>query len=128
MSTQMVIRLAEHGAEPEQLDQQSSSLRRELLCLDVDDVAMRRDGVPPEGSRAIDPIAVGQLLVTLQGSLEVVRPVVETVWAWVARRSEEKRHRTAELTVGGKTIKLSGVSVDQQDRLIEQFVLALTEK
>ena len=123
----MVIRLAEHGAEPERLEQQSSSLRRELLELDVDDVAVRADGAPPEGSRGIDPVAVGELLVAMQGSFEIMKPVIETVRAWVARGQGEQQ-RTAELTVGDKAIKLTGVSADQQDRLIEQFVLAVTEK
>jgi hypothetical protein len=75
----MIIRLAERGAEPERLEQQSSSLRRELLELDVDDVALRGEGAPPEGSRGIDLVAVGELLVAMQGSFEILKPVIETV-------------------------------------------------
>jgi hypothetical protein len=53
--------------------------------------------------------------------------VIETVRAWVAR-GQGGQQRTAELTVGDKAIKLTGVSADQQDRLIEQFVSAVAEK
>jgi hypothetical protein len=67
----MAIRLAERGAEPERLEQQSSSLRRELLDLDVDDVAVRGEGAAPDGSRGVDLVAVGELLVAMQGSFEV---------------------------------------------------------
>jgi hypothetical protein len=123
----MVVRLAERGAEPERLEQQSSSLRRELLELDVVDVVRRGEGAAPEGSRGIDLVAVGELLVSMQGSFEIVKPVIQMVRAWVARGQGEQ-HRTAELTVGDKAIKLTGVSTDQQDRLIEQFILAVTEK
>ena len=122
----MVVRLAERGAEPERLEQQSSSLRRELLELDVDDVAWRGEGAAPEGARGIDLVALGELLVSMQGSFEILKPVIESVRAWVARGQGEK-DRTAELTVGDKAIKLTGVSTDQQDRLIEQFILAVTE-
>jgi hypothetical protein len=123
----VVIRLAECGAEPERLEQQSSSLRRELLELDVEDVVRREEGAAPDGARGIDLVAAGELLVSMQGSIEIVKPVIEMVRAWVARGQGEK-DRTAELTVGDTAIKLTGVSTDQQDRLIEQFVLAVIEK
>jgi hypothetical protein len=127
MRAQMVIRLAERGAEPERLEQQSSSLRRELLELDVDDVAWRGGGAAPAGSRGIDLVAAGELLLSMQGSFEILKPVIESVRAWVARGQGEK-DRTAELTVGDTAIKLTGISTDQQDRLIEQFLLAVIEK
>ena len=113
----MVIRLAERDAEPERLEQQLSSLRRELVELDVDDVTMRGEGVPPEGSRGIGLVAVGELLVAMQGSLEILKPVIETVRAWVARGQGEQQ-RTAELMVGDKAIKLTGVSADRWARRI----------
>jgi hypothetical protein len=123
----MVIELAEIGADQERLEQQTSSLRWELLELDVGYVVRGREGVAPEGARGLDLVAVGELLVSLQGSFEIVKPVVDTVRAWVAR-GRSGQNRTAELTVGDKTIKLTGVSTDQQDRLIEQFVAALLKK
>jgi hypothetical protein len=123
----MVIRLAERGAEPDRLEQQSSSLRRELLELDVDDVAWCGGGAAPEGSRGIDLVAGGELIVSMQSSFEILKPVIESVRAWVARGQGEQ-DRTAELTVGDTAIKLTGISTDQQDRLIEQFVLAVIEK
>jgi hypothetical protein len=124
----MVIRLAERDAEPERLEQQSSSLRRELVELDVDDVTMRGEGVPPEGSRGIGLVAVGELLVAMQGSLEILKPVIETVRAWVARGQGEQQ-RTAELMVGDKAIKLTGVSADRWARRIPvQLVASATSR
>jgi hypothetical protein len=44
----MVIELAEIGADQERLEQQTSSLRWELLELDVGHVVRGREGVAPE--------------------------------------------------------------------------------
>jgi hypothetical protein len=127
MYSQMVVRLDEHGAAPEQLELMSASLRRDLLELDVDDVVKVSGAVPPAGSRGIDVAAVGELLVALPASLEILRSVVEAARSWVAR-GPGGHARTAELSIGDKTIKLTGVSGEQQDRIIEQFVQSLSRE
>ncbi len=127
MYSQIVMRLDEHDATPEQLELLSSSLRRELLELDVDDVVEVSEAVPPAGARAIDVVAIGELLVSLPGSLDLLRSVIAAVRSWVVR-GPAGHARTAELAVGDKTIKLTGVSSDQQDRMIEQFVQALAKE
>ena len=54
------------GADPEELEQLSLSLRRELLALDeVDRVTQKSAGEPPAGTRAVDPVAIGALIVTV---------------------------------------------------------------
>ena len=106
----MVIRLAERGAEPERLEQQSASLRRELLELDVDDVAWCGGRCRAGGVARVDLVALGELLVSMQGSFEILKPVIESVASVGGPRPGEK-DRTAELTVGDKAIKLTGISL-----------------
>ncbi len=127
MDTHLIIRLDELDAEPEQLERSSSVLRRDLLQLDVDDVIRRGGGSAPSGSRGIEVTAIGDLLVSMKGSFEVVKRVVDIVRVWTARGTGDHA-RTAELTLGDKTIRLTGVSSEQQDRMIEQFVLALAQE
>jgi hypothetical protein len=127
MYSHIVMRLDEHGATPERLELLSSALRRDLLELDVDDVVKVGEAVPPAGARAVDVVAIGELLVSLSGSLDLLRSVIEAVRSWVVRGSASHA-RTAELAVGDKTIKLTGVSSEQQDQIIEQFVQALAKE
>jgi hypothetical protein len=63
------VRLDEPGAAPEQLELLSSSLRRDLLELDVDDVVEVGEGEPPAGSRGIDVVAIGELRVSPPGGM-----------------------------------------------------------
>jgi hypothetical protein len=103
----------EAGAEEQ--DELTRALREELLQLDVDTVE-RPVGAAPEGARGVDAVALGTLLVTLgQGALGIVTSVIGR---WAARRAG----RSVTLELDGDRIELSGVSEEDQRRLIETFV------
>jgi hypothetical protein len=123
---QVLIALGEPDADPERLQRLTEGVRAELLELDVDNVETVRAGEAPPGARAIDMAAVGALLVSLGGSTEALTQMVNAVRAWVGRGGGAAR--SVEMTVGDKTLRIANASVDQQDRLIEEFVRIVREE
>jgi len=119
----MLIGIAEGGADAERLDYLIHGVRSELLQLDVDAVEPVMAGPPPPGSRAIDVATVGALVVSLGGSAEALTQMMTALRSWVGRTPAP---RTIEMTVGEKTLRLSDASLAQQDRVIDEFVRAIT--
>ena len=76
MTRSMVLTVDEVGADPERLDVLSLQLRDELLATDAEDVARLRVGDAPPGTRALDLVAAGGLLVTVASSLDAVSQIV----------------------------------------------------
>jgi hypothetical protein len=118
--SELRVQLSEAGADAERLDTLTGYLRQELLQLDVGDVTALRAGPPPPGTRAIDAIAIGGLLVTLNRTAQGVRTVVSAIRAWLAHGDGSKR--TVRLELDGDVLELSEVSATEQTRLIELFV------
>jgi hypothetical protein len=120
MGSELVVHLAEDGADPERLDELTRFLRDELLQLDVDDVTALRAGEPPPGARVFDVLAVGGLLVSLSRSAEGLRQIVSAIRKWLARG--EGARRTVRLEIDGDALELSEASAADQERLIWLFV------
>jgi hypothetical protein len=120
MIGELRVQLAESGADAERLDQLTGYLRRELLELDVEDVTALRAGPPPPDARAIDAIAIGGLLITLNRTTQGVRNVVAAIRGWLAQGGDTKR--TVRLELDGDVLELSEVTATEQTRLIELFV------
>jgi hypothetical protein len=119
MIDQVLVQVDENGADPERLDAVTRQLRAELLRLDVDDVVARRDGPAPDGSRALDVLAVGGLLISL-GNSQAVRSVVSAVRAWLTR--SPVGGRKVRLEVAGDVLELSGATSEDQERLVQLFL------
>lgn len=120
MGGEVRLELAEDGADAERLEEVTGFLRRELLQLDVANVAAVPAGEPPPGSRAFDVLAIGALLVTLGKSAEGLRSVVDAVRHWLTRGGGVRR--TVKLEIGGDVLELSEASTADQQRLIDVFV------
>jgi hypothetical protein len=103
-------------ADDEEVDELTMQLRRQLLDLDVESVDRIPAGEAPPGTRGGPLLLLGGLLVT--HSPEVLKTVVGVVQSWVAGH----QGRTVELQLAGDTLKLTGVSSDQQQQLIALFV------
>ncbi len=123
MDEQLVVRIEEDGADDDRLDSLATTLRAELLELDVDDVRRPSGGAAPEGSRALELAAIGALLVTLKGSTEVISSVVSAIRGWLSRGSSA---RSVEVTIGDRTLKLTAATPEQQDRVVEEFLRTAT--
>jgi hypothetical protein len=70
----------------------------------------------PEGSKGLGAVA-GAVLARL-ASVTALKAVLETVGAWVARTG-----RTVEVSVDGDVLKLTGASRQQQDRIVEAWIV-----
>ena len=105
------------GAEVEEVAEATLQLRRELLELDVEAVDLARAGEPPPGTRAVDFIALGTLVVTVANS-GLLNAVVAAVRSWVGGHPQ----RSIKLQLGGDVLELSGVSSEEQRRLADAWI------
>jgi hypothetical protein len=106
----------DHDAE-ELLDL-TQRLRDELLELDVDEVALAREGEAPPGAKGIELLAIGGLVVRFARNAPILRAVIDTTVAWLARQQA----RSVTLSLDGDTLEVSGISSDEQQRLIDLWV------
>ena len=77
MDGELRLFLEEDGADAERIDQLTGHLRRELGQLDVDAVHPLADGEAPPGTRGLEIMAVGGLLVTLGKSAQSLASVLD---------------------------------------------------
>ena len=104
-------------ADAEEVAEATAQLRRELLDLDVDAVELPPAGEPPPGSRAVDLAAIGALVVTVAQS-PLLASVLAAGRSWLAG----SQRRSIKLELGGDVLELTGVSSDQQRRLIDEWL------
>ena len=123
MTRSMVLTVDEVDADPERLDVLSLQLRDELLATDAEDVSRLTVGDAPPGTRGLDLVAAGGLVVTVASTLGSVSQIVETVRRWLGG-SGDAGGRTVEMTLGDNHLKLSGGSHEEQERLVRAFVEA----
>lgn len=124
MRVEMLVTISERGVDPVRLDESAMLLRAELLELEVDDVRPVRGGEVPGGARAIDPATVGALLVVIKESTDLAGRVVAAVRSWLRR---SPRGQEVELTVADRTLRLGDATPQQQERLIDEFVRAISK-
>jgi hypothetical protein len=112
--------------DPENLERITHNLRDELTEIDtiekVDLVSKEgEEGKAPEGSKAgAEVIALGSLLVTLGTSAvsTAVPSLSNALQSWLTRHERRK----ISLEVEGDKIEVTGVSDEQQQRLIESWI------
>ena len=122
MEDQLLIRLSEDGADDERLGTLTGHLSRDLVELDDVEVSQARGEAPPN-TRSVDAVEVGGLVVTLVGS-GALQQVVSAIRRWLGRgAAQEETARTVRVELDGDTLELTGASSQEQDRLIQLFVL-----
>lgn len=123
MPRELRIELFEPGDDNEAVDGLANDLRLELLELDVDSVSSIALGPAPEGSKGMEFVAIGALLVRVRDSLPVLTEVVTAVRRWLARASSSGR--SLKITVDGRTLELSAATAQQQQQLVTEFIRSL---
>jgi hypothetical protein len=86
--------------------------------LDVDAVEHSAAGEPPAGAKAVDPILIGTLVVTLGRSAADLVSVVRMVQDWVGTRPA----RTVKLQLDGDTIEITDASSRDKQRMIDAWI------
>ena len=104
-------------ADAEEVAEATLQLRRELLDLDVEAVELPRAGEPPPGARAVELAALGALVVTVAQS-PLLGPVVAAVRSWLAGSPQ----RSVKLELNGDALELTGLSSNEQRRLVDEWL------
>jgi hypothetical protein len=104
--------------DAEEVFELTQGLRGELLELDVDTVELGTGGDAPEGSKGPELLAIGGLAIRFVLQSSVLKSVVDTTVAWLGRQGA----RSVKLTLDGDTLELTGVSSDEQGRLVDQWI------
>ena len=106
------------GLDADELERLAGSLRTELLELDVHAVEPATRGTAPDGTRAVEAIVVGALVVRLARSSESLAALAHTVRSWLALRPEQR----VRIELDGDVLELTGVSDDERDRLVDAWI------
>jgi hypothetical protein len=120
MGDDLRLLVSEDGADAERIEAITGYLRRELDELDVEQVSRLPSGEAPEGTRALEAMAIGGLLVTLGNSAQALGKVISVVRDWLSRTPGQVR--TVRVELGGDVLELSQASAAEQQRLIELFI------
>jgi hypothetical protein len=105
-------------ADDEELERLARSLRAELLELDVDAVEPATAGSAPEGTRALEALAVGALVVRLARHSDKLAGLVRTVRGWIGGSPD----RRVRIELDGDVLELTGATDEQRDRLVEAWI------
>jgi hypothetical protein len=104
-------------ADAEEVADLTSQLRQELLELDVDAVELARSGPAPRGTKAVDVLAIGGLILSLAKSSALTH-VVKVVQGWLSRDNR----RQVEIQMDGDVLKLTGATDEEQRRLVDAWI------
>jgi hypothetical protein len=110
-------------SDAEEVAGATQRLRRELLDLDVEAVELARAGEPPPGTRAVEVMALGALVVSLAKS-QVLVSVVAAVRSWLGGQQQ----RSIKLELDGDVLELTGVSSTEQQRLTDEWLRRHTSR
>jgi hypothetical protein len=102
-------------SDAEELADLAGRLRAEVLGVDAVSVVPLTAEVTPEGAKGLGTPA-GWLAVQF-GSLDGLRAVVAAVRGWTSRTG-----RTVEVSIGGDALKVTGVTSQQQGKIIDAWL------
>jgi hypothetical protein len=109
--------LHEEEPDPDELEELTAKLRRQLLELDVDAVERPPVAEAPAGTKGLG-IAIGALILKMATSPELLSGVVTTIRRWLSGH----RNRSVKIAMDGDTIELTGVSSEEQDKLADAWI------
>ena len=106
-------------SDAEELAELAQRLRGQLLELDVAAVEPATGGEAPAGAKGVELLAIGGLVVQFAMKSEILKSVVDATAAWLGR---QQGGRSVKLTLDGDTLEVTGVSSDEQRRLVDLWV------
>ena len=116
--TQIVVRVdLGSDADLEERADSALSLRDDLANLDVESVQFASGTSPEAGAKAGDPVSWGTLIVGVVSS-KALTALITTVNGWLSRQ----RGGTVSVKIGGDELVLTGVSSDDQRRIIDDWL------
>ena len=83
-TAEVLIELSLEGGDPTELDELTRQLRAEVEELSVDSVEQVSAGDAPQGTKAVDLAAIGQMAITLAPT--IIPPLFDLLRSWVERK------------------------------------------
>jgi hypothetical protein len=123
MTVTMHVHLRDDAVPDEHLDEMTTTVRADLLCLEGTVGVTSQKGTAPEGARAGTAVELGALLVTCKPAADALASVVSTLGQWVHLRPK----RSVEVEVNGQRIALQGHSAQTERELVDAWVAAVAE-
>lgn len=108
----------EHGSDEEELAHLTYALRHELSDLDVEDVELAVGGTAPPGSKGVELMALGTLIVKLVRTAGGLPNLVGVIASWIERTSA----RSVRIDMNGDVLEVTGLSSSDQRALIEAWL------
>lgn len=121
--SELWIELAIEGGDPSELDELTRQLRTEVEELNVDSVEQVSAGAAPEGTKAADLTAIGQMAVTLAPTL--VPPLFELLKSWVERKPSTPVK--VKVRVGRKTAQIEYDPTRTSSKDLDVLIKALNK-
>jgi hypothetical protein len=122
-STEVLIEVLLEEGDPAELEALTRQLQAEVAELHVDAIQPVSLGAAPEGSKALDMAAVGQMMVTLAPT--VVPPLFELLKSWVERKPSTPVK--IRIKVGNRTAQIEYDPTRTSAEDLEQLVKALNK-
>ena len=120
---ELLIELSLEGGDSTELDELTRQLRAEVEELNVDSVEQVSIGPAPEGTKAVDFAAIGQMAVTLAPT--IVPPLFELLKSWVERKPSTPVK--IKVKVGRKTAQIEYDPAHTSAKDLEDIIKALNK-
>ncbi|MGW7008001.1 hypothetical protein ACWGCW_35710 [Streptomyces sp. NPDC054933] len=103
--------------DPEDLDDAALSLRRSLIALSDLTLSDLYTETAPAGAKGLG-LDMGALAVTVLGTRQGLRTLIDTVRVWVERDSNRK----VVVRLGADSVEIEGFSPERSRELAEAFI------
>jgi len=120
---ELVIELLLDGGEPAELDELTRQLRTEVEELNIDSVEQVSAGVAPEGTKAADFAAIGEMAVTLAPA--IIPPLFDLLKSWVQRKPSTPV--TVKVRIGKRTAQIEYDPTKTSAKDLEALVKSLNK-
>jgi hypothetical protein len=111
--SELNIAVSADDASEEDIDRMTRQLLSELREMDVESAELTKSGPAPEGSKAIDPVTVGSIAISVLPTM--LPKIIDGIQAWAMRGS----NRTVKFKgrVAGQPVEFEGSGEDLQTLL-----------
>lgn len=112
-TSRLSIEILANDSTEEDIDRMTRELLSELRDMDVESAQLAPGGHAPDGTKAIDPITTGSIIISVLPAL--LPKIVDGVQAWAMRGS----NRTVKFKgrIAGQPVEFEGSSEDLQKLL-----------
>jgi hypothetical protein len=118
-TTELLVELSLEGGDAAELDELTRQLRAEVEALNVDSVEQVSAGEAPQGTKAVDLAAIGQMAITLAPA--IVPPLFDLLKPWVERKP------STPVKVGKRTAQIEYDPTKTSAKDLEALIKALNK-